>query len=221
LRRTLLEKNRQKNKSKTITQIKEEESLFESMDEIQELLKIFYKFFVGERNKAKPSTEDNQMKYYKNKYYQPELYRQDLTVDVNEQVRALNSTHTRNISKESSSSIRRRKVAQPPTKINEDSDEEEVHEEIVSVKDQDEDMFYHEGDDDAHDELERRMSMLQDEDHELSPAERRLSKKNDGLPEFKKLDIYNTTAATQGPDHDEKFQLNASAKDVFNKRPSI
>jgi hypothetical protein len=45
------------------------------MDEIQELLKIFYKFFVGGRNKPKPSTEDNQPKYYKNKYYQPDKYR--------------------------------------------------------------------------------------------------------------------------------------------------
>lgn len=55
------------------------------MDEIQELLKIFYKFFVGGRNKPKPSTEENQMKYYKNKYYQPDVYRQDLTVDISDQ----------------------------------------------------------------------------------------------------------------------------------------
>lgn len=41
-----------------------------SMDEIQELLKIFYKFFVGARNKPKPSNEENQPTYYKNKYYQ-------------------------------------------------------------------------------------------------------------------------------------------------------
>ena len=46
----------------------------ESMDEIQELLKIFYKFFVGARNKPKLSNEENQPKYYKNKYYQPHLY---------------------------------------------------------------------------------------------------------------------------------------------------
>ena len=45
--------------------------MIESMDEIQELLKIFYKFFVGDKNKPRPSTEDNQPKYYTNKYYQP------------------------------------------------------------------------------------------------------------------------------------------------------
>ncbi len=45
------------------------EDLLESMDEIQELLKIFYKFFMGPRNKPRPSNEDNQPKYYKNIYY--------------------------------------------------------------------------------------------------------------------------------------------------------
>jgi hypothetical protein len=61
--------------------------LFESLDEIQELLKIFYKFFVGDRNKPRPSTEDNQPKYYKNKYYQPTVFRQHLTVDINDQLK--------------------------------------------------------------------------------------------------------------------------------------
>lgn len=48
------------------------------MDEIQELLKIFYKFFVGARNKPRPTNEENQPKYYKNKYYQPNTYSQHL-----------------------------------------------------------------------------------------------------------------------------------------------
>ncbi|CDW71189.1 UNKNOWN [Stylonychia lemnae] len=50
----------------------------ESLDEIQELLKIFYKFFVGNRTKPKPQNQENQPKYYKNNYYQPQLYQQSL-----------------------------------------------------------------------------------------------------------------------------------------------
>lgn len=50
----------------------------ESLDEIQELLKIFYKFFVGARNKPRPQNEENLPKYYKNNYYQPHLYQQNL-----------------------------------------------------------------------------------------------------------------------------------------------
>eukprot|EP00347_Sterkiella_histriomuscorum_P020562 403337333 len=56
----------------------------ESMDEIQELLKIFYKFFVGARNKPRPSNEENMPKYYKNNYYQPYLYPQSLADDKKE-----------------------------------------------------------------------------------------------------------------------------------------
>ncbi|TNV84907.1 hypothetical protein FGO68_gene7275 [Halteria grandinella] len=204
LRRTLLEKNRQKNKSKTLSQLKEEETLFESMDEIQELLKIFYKFFVGGRNKPKPSTEENQMKYYKNKYYQPEVYRQDLTVDISEQMaqktlggRQVSVVHRRNQGSKDKGGV----------KINEDTDEED---EILTEdeRDQDEDML---GGDDG--EIERRMSMLQNEDHEYKPSPAP-SKKD----EFKKMDIYNTT--TEGANED-KFHLNASNKDIFNKKVDI
>jgi len=76
LNQKLLERSRQKQKGKkSQKQLKQEEMLFESLDEIQELLKIFYKFFVGDRNKPRPSTEENQPKYYKNKYYLPNLFR--------------------------------------------------------------------------------------------------------------------------------------------------
>lgn len=73
MNKTLLDKSTKLRKSGT--QVAREETLFKSQDEIQELLKIFYNFFVGGRNKPKPSTDDNAMKYYKNKYYQPEIYR--------------------------------------------------------------------------------------------------------------------------------------------------
>ncbi len=52
-------------------QTKKELEEIENMDEIQELLKIFYKFFVGAKNKPKPKNDENQPKYYKNKYYDP------------------------------------------------------------------------------------------------------------------------------------------------------
>ena len=41
-----------------LTLTKELEEI-ENMDEIQELLKIFYKFFVGAKNKPKPKNEEN------------------------------------------------------------------------------------------------------------------------------------------------------------------
>lgn len=52
-------------------QAKKELEEIENMDEIQELLKIFYKFFVGAKNKPKPKNDENLPKYYKNKYYEP------------------------------------------------------------------------------------------------------------------------------------------------------
>lgn len=106
------------------------------MDEIQELLKIFYNFFVGGRNKPKPSTLENQPKYYKNKYYQPGVYRQHLTVDINDQIKGGGNT--------SDSSQKGKRVGN--TKINESFieeapslDEEEKNEEDQFERDQDAD----------------------------------------------------------------------------------
>jgi hypothetical protein len=39
--------------------VKKELEEIENMDEIQELLKIFYKFFVGAKNKPKPKNDEN------------------------------------------------------------------------------------------------------------------------------------------------------------------
>jgi hypothetical protein len=122
--------------------------MFESMDEIQELLKIFYKFFVGDKNKTKPQTEDNQPKYYKNKYYQPNVFRQHLTVDINEQILPMTDSI--------------RKV--PNTAINESDDHL-----VGSIADrsmiEDDDAGF-----DVHKEMNRRMTQLMDVDHVYKPS---------------------------------------------------
>ena len=150
MNKTLIEKSPKLRKSGT--QVAREETLFKSQDEIQELLKIFYNFFVGGRNKPKPSTDDNAMKYYKNKYYQPELYKQHLAVDVNDQLKPATDSSIK-----SSGSIRNRKNHKV-TRINEsDSDEDERDNKADEISRD-------------HREIERRISMIQDIDHEYRPS---------------------------------------------------
>lgn len=177
MNKTLLDKSPKLRKS--VTQVAREETLFKSQDEIQELLKIFYNFFVGGRNKPKPSTDDNAMKYYKNKYYQPEIYRQHLAADVNEQLKPATDSSIK-----SSDSLRNRKN-QKLARINEsDSEEEEGADEISR----------------DHREIERRISMIQDIDHEYRPSN--AAKKAGSV--FKKAE----QSLLQQEDAKEAFDLN-------------
>jgi hypothetical protein len=139
--------------------------MFESMDEIQELLKIFYKFFVGDKNKTKPQTEDNQPKYYKNKYFQPNIFRQYLTVDINEQILPLGDS---------------RKMV-PNTAINESDD-------FLGGSLADRSMIEEDDGVDVNKEMKRRMTQLMDVDHVYKPSVAKAAAAK-GSSSFKRVEL--------------------------------
>lgn len=166
MKKKLLDSDTQKKGSKKLPAlIRQEDEMFESMDEIQELLKIFYKFFVGDKNKTKPQTEDNQPKYYKNKYFQPNIFRQYLTVDINEQILPLGDS---------------RKMV-PNTAINESDD-------ILGGSLADRSMIEEDDGVDVNKEMKRRMTQLMDVDHVYKPSVAKAAAAK-GSSSFKRVEL--------------------------------